>query len=194
MSADPNHTGSNSRQPYTVFISSTYVDNKKRRNIVRDAITMAGMVWHGMEIFTAGTRPTVEECRRLAGEADVLVGIVAWRWGRILTAIDRPIGVRELWAPTIIAIFFNQVLPSTFGGDGLRVWLLTRMERPLGLAVRSVLVDRILGMLALMVLSGLGALSLLPFVSTTAPLWGAAAVSLTGAAGIVAAPNFLHMF
>ena len=42
---------------------------------------MAGMVWHGMEIFTASTRPTVEECLRYAREADLLVGIIAWRYG-----------------------------------------------------------------------------------------------------------------
>jgi hypothetical protein len=34
-----------------------------------------------MEIFTAGTRPTVEECVRLVREADLLVGIIAWRYG-----------------------------------------------------------------------------------------------------------------
>ena len=42
---------------------------------------MADMVWHGMEIFTASTRPTVEECLRYAREADLLVGIIAWRYG-----------------------------------------------------------------------------------------------------------------
>jgi len=66
---------------YKVFVSSTYLDNRERRKVVQDAITMAGMVWHGMEIFTASTRPTVEECLRLAREADVLVGIIAWRYG-----------------------------------------------------------------------------------------------------------------
>jgi len=44
------------RRPYRVFVSSTYLDNQKRRKLVQDAITMAGMVWHGMEIFTASTR------------------------------------------------------------------------------------------------------------------------------------------
>jgi hypothetical protein len=69
------------RHPYKVFISSTYLDNEERRKIVQDAITMTDMVWHGMEIFTASTRPTVETCLRLAKEADVLVGIIAWRYG-----------------------------------------------------------------------------------------------------------------
>jgi len=45
-----------SRRPYKVFVSSTYLDNQERRKLVQDAIAMAGMVWHGMEIFTASTR------------------------------------------------------------------------------------------------------------------------------------------
>ena len=42
---------------------------------------MAGMIWHGMELFTASTQPTVEECLRFVKEADLLVGIIAWRYG-----------------------------------------------------------------------------------------------------------------
>ncbi len=76
-----NEIDSNSKRAYKVYISSTYLDNKERRRIVRDAITMAGMEWHGMEIFTASERPTMEECLRMAREADVFVGIIAWRYG-----------------------------------------------------------------------------------------------------------------
>jgi hypothetical protein len=57
--------GIESRRSYKVFVSSTYLDNRDRRKIVQDAITMAGMVWHGMEIFTASTQPAVEECLSL---------------------------------------------------------------------------------------------------------------------------------
>jgi len=35
------------RRAYKVFVSSTYLDNRERRKVVQDAITMAGMVWHG---------------------------------------------------------------------------------------------------------------------------------------------------
>ena len=69
------------RSPSKVFVSSTFLDNQERRKLVQDAITMAGMVWHGMEIFTASTRPVVEECLRYAKEADLLLGIIAWRYG-----------------------------------------------------------------------------------------------------------------
>ena len=80
---------------YKVFVSSTYLDNIERRKVVQDAITMAGMVWHGMEIFTASTRPTVEECLRYAREADVLVGIIAWRYGWIPENSDKSITEME---------------------------------------------------------------------------------------------------
>ncbi|MHC1743069.1 MAG: SUMF1/EgtB/PvdO family nonheme iron enzyme [Syntrophobacteraceae bacterium] len=71
------------RTQFKVFVSSTFRDNEERRKVVRDAITMAGMVWHGMEIFTASTEPTVDECLRHAAEADLLVGIIAHRYGWI---------------------------------------------------------------------------------------------------------------
>ncbi len=72
---------STSDRLYKVFISSTFLDNADRRKLVQDAITTADMVWHGMEIFTASAQTSVEECKRFAGEADLLVGIIAHRYG-----------------------------------------------------------------------------------------------------------------
>jgi hypothetical protein len=69
------------RKSFNVFVSSTFLDNQERRRLVQEAITMAGMVWHGMEIFAASTRPPVEECLRYVREADLLVGIIAYRYG-----------------------------------------------------------------------------------------------------------------
>jgi len=68
---------------YLVFISSTYLDNVARRRVVLEAVRRAGrMVAVGMEEqFTADERPTVEVCRSRAAECDVLVGIVAHRYG-----------------------------------------------------------------------------------------------------------------
>lgn len=66
---------------YKVFVSSTYLDNIERRRTIQEAITMAGMVWHGMEMFEASAKPTREVCIQYAKEADVLVGIIAWRYG-----------------------------------------------------------------------------------------------------------------
>jgi len=67
---------------YRVFISSTYLDNVKRRNVVFEAIERAGrMVAVRMERFTADDRPTVEICQSRAAECELFVGIVAHRYG-----------------------------------------------------------------------------------------------------------------
>ena len=75
--------GKQSNPTYKVFISSTFMDNEDRRKIVEDAILGAGMLPIGMERFTATTQPTVESCLDLVKQADVLVGIIAWRYGWI---------------------------------------------------------------------------------------------------------------
>ena len=80
---NPNSDNSKNHPIYKVFVSSTYRDNEERRKAVQEAITMAGMVWHGMEIFTASTRPTAAKDQRHAGKVGVLVGIIARRCGWI---------------------------------------------------------------------------------------------------------------
>ena len=66
---------------WRVFVSSTHLDNVHRRRLVHDAIVDAGMVPVGMERFEASGRPPVEECLAQAAEADVVVVILAWRYG-----------------------------------------------------------------------------------------------------------------
>jgi formylglycine-generating enzyme required for sulfatase activity len=69
------------KMEYTVFISSTFQDLINRRQIVKEAVERAGMIPIGMEGFAASPTPPVDECLRLVEEADVLVGIIAWRYG-----------------------------------------------------------------------------------------------------------------
>ena len=66
-----------------VFISSTYLDNRRRRQVVEEAVIGAGMVPVGMEHFTASARPTVEDCETQVAGCDVYLGIVAHRYGWI---------------------------------------------------------------------------------------------------------------
>jgi uncharacterized membrane protein YbhN (UPF0104 family) len=48
------------------------------------------------------------------------VVVVTWRWEKILGAIDRVVAPWRLVGVVVISLFFNQVLPSTVGGDGMR--------------------------------------------------------------------------
>ena len=74
---------SKSKTVYTVFISSTFLDNEERRKTVEDAVLRAGMAPIGMEHFSAVCHPTVDECQRQARDCDVYLGIVAHRYGWI---------------------------------------------------------------------------------------------------------------
>ena len=55
----------------------------------------------------------------------------------------------------MISLWFNQVLPSSAGGDVVRIWLLRRRGVQWSQAVKGVMADRftaLLGLIALMVL------------------------------------------
>ena len=58
----------------------------------------------------------------------------------------------RLWSLFWIGQFFNQLLPSGLGGDGMRMWLLRNTGLPTGTAVTSVVVDRLIGLIAIVLL------------------------------------------
>ena len=114
--------------------------------------------------------------------------VVTWRWERVVATIDAALPPWRLLKAVVISLFFNQVLPSTVGGDGMRVWLLHGLGRPIGLAFRSVLIDRLLGVLGLLLLAMIGALYLLATLEDPGPAWVMALVSLGGLIVIATAP------
>ncbi|MGI9419539.1 MAG: lysylphosphatidylglycerol synthase transmembrane domain-containing protein, partial [Geminicoccaceae bacterium] len=61
-----------------------------------------------------------------------------------------PISVRDHVRFFWIGQFFNQLLPSTIGGDAIRAWLLSRRGPPLPTAIKLTVVDRLTGVIALM--------------------------------------------
>jgi len=73
-----------------VFISSTSEDLKPYREAAREAAIAAGLLPVMMEYFPATGRPSLAECLRKASEADVLVAIVAHRYGWVPP--DQPAG------------------------------------------------------------------------------------------------------
>lgn len=114
--------------------------------------------------------------------------VVTWRWEHVVAAIDAALPPWRLLKTTIITLFFNQVLPSTIGGDGMRVWFLRGMGRPIGVAFRSVLIDRLLGFFGLLLLGLAGSLYLMARLEQPGPIWVVALVSLAGLALIALAP------
>ncbi len=77
----------------------------------------------------------------------------ALRWQRIVpkcSAPDTPpFALPNALRYTFIATFFNQTLPSSVGGDAVRIWLLARDQGGWRTATYSVLIDRLAGVLVL---------------------------------------------
>ena len=77
------------------------------------------------------------------------VALLAVRWRKIAAACGANLAFAPALQLSFIATFFNQVLPSTVGGDGARIWLLARKGAGWARATYSVLIDRIVGVFAL---------------------------------------------
>ena len=66
-----------------VFISSTYEDLTEYREKARDAVIKANCHPKMMEYFEAGGNPPLETCLKKVRPCDVLVVILAFRYGWI---------------------------------------------------------------------------------------------------------------
>ena len=76
----------------------------------------------------------------------------ALRWREISAACTAPLGTAQAFRYNMIGAFFNQTLPSTIGGDAMRLWLVKQTGAGWRAATYSVLVDRAIGLIALAII------------------------------------------
>jgi glycosyltransferase 2 family protein len=89
-----------------------------------------------------------------AAIAVVLIQIFAGalRWREISAVCDVPLAPMLAMRFNMIGAFFNQTLPSSIGGDAVRLWLLARAGAGWRAATYSVFVERAIGLIALAVI------------------------------------------
>jgi glycosyltransferase 2 family protein len=75
--------------------------------------------------------------------------ILGYRWHRILCASDIGVRLQRAFCIVYVGLFFNQCLPTSLGGDGVRVLMLRSDGTPIGKGVNVVLVDRLSGLAGL---------------------------------------------
>lgn len=80
-----------------------------------------------------------------------------WRWRVLLDAQGVHVPPTTLLSSYLVAIFFNNFLPSNIGGDVVRIGDTARRARSKTLATTVILVDRGLGLLGLVLVAALGA-------------------------------------
>jgi glycosyltransferase 2 family protein len=135
-----------------------------RRRVTRGAVFLLRLAVTGLALGFLLTRydvaPTLDLVWRAANlylglacaGAGVHVMLMVWRWQVLCKLLS---GKRLAFSYLLIgfgrSLLLGQVLPSSVGADAIRVMTVAR-DAGFGLAVRSVVCDRLLGLLALLTL------------------------------------------
>src|SRR6202140_5384227 len=80
----------------------------------------------------------------------IFVGVLRWR--EISAECGAPLATRPAMRFNLIGAFFNQTLPSSIGGDAVRLWLVARGGAGWRAATYSIFVDRAIGLIALAII------------------------------------------
>jgi glycosyltransferase 2 family protein len=99
-------------------------------------INIASLGWIGMAIAVTFLQ--------------IFIGVLRWR--EISAECGAPLALRQAMRFNLIGTFFNQTLPSSIGGDAVRLWLVARGGAGWRAATYSIFVDRAVGLIALAVI------------------------------------------
>jgi uncharacterized membrane protein YbhN (UPF0104 family) len=80
----------------------------------------------------------------------IFVGVLRWR--EISAECGAPLATKQAMRFNVIGTFFNQTLPSSIGGDAVRLWLVARAGAGWRAATYSIFVDRAIGLIALAII------------------------------------------
>ena len=102
-----------------------------------------------------------------------LVNVLAstWRWHLLLDAQDVHVRRRSLFESFLVALFFNNFLPSNIGGDVIRIGDTAKPAGSKTLAAAVVLVDRGLGLMGLVLVAAIGATIAESTRHVVIPIW-----------------------
>lgn len=114
--------------------------------------------------------------------------ITAWRWELLLRAQGFMIGFGLAVRLNLIASLFNMVIPGSVGGDVMKAYYVTRdATGRKAEAVATILLDRVVGLLGLLLLAGTVALWNLPSIGENTPLTAMCVATIAAAGGSIAA-------
>lgn len=170
--------------------------NKSRlMTVLRVAVSAALIVW----ILRKAPLGEVLEAFRSADFRFVLLALALsplgyWssvsRWRLLIRSQGGEAPFGFLVRSFLVGVFFNNLLPSTIGGDAVRAYDTARTGVGRAAAVAIVVVDRFIGLLALMLFAGVGLLLSGHLTDRVPALYGWVAGG-TAVMGLIAALLFL---
>jgi uncharacterized membrane protein YbhN (UPF0104 family) len=95
-----------------------------------------------------------------------------WRWHLLLDAQRIEISPKDLFGSFLVALFFNNFLPSNIGGDFIRIRDSAKAAGSKTLATTVVLADRVIGLIGLVLVAALGATMVTSIAGhAPSPIW-----------------------
>ena len=93
-----------------------------------------------------------------------MVALNTWRWRVLVRPLGVPVGFFRLASYYFVCMFFNNFMPTSIGGDVMRVLDLARHTGKRSAAMASILVERLLGLYVLLPVSVAAFLLLYPIL------------------------------
>jgi len=125
--------------------------------VLKGGISIGLIVWVLSKVHLA---TAWEQAKSL--DADMLLAAVALsvvqivlgavRWGIVLRALSATFATVQTLIVYYIGVFFSMVLPGAVGGDAMRMWFARRAGMSLAAAVNSVMLERAVTVLGLVLL------------------------------------------
>lgn len=106
------------------------------------------------------------------------------RWRAVLLAFQQPMGWWPGWRIVMTGLFFNQVLPSSVGGDAVRMWQARSAGFNLRTSVNSVLIDRVIGLAAVFLITAFALPRLFEIIDDPVLRWAFVIVVTGGLSGL----------
>ncbi|MBX9811316.1 MAG: flippase-like domain-containing protein [Burkholderiales bacterium] len=146
--------------------------------IVVRAFDMKGVFHHLLQV-DAGTIALAIIC------ALGVVPLHTLRWMIAVKASGNHIPFKTALHIVLIGHFFNQTLPSSVGGDAVRIWCAWRAGLGAGDAARTVILDRAISLVGLLLLAGAGLPWLFDLVTDPAARMAILAAVVVGIGGFL---------
>lgn len=107
------------------------------------------------------------------------------RWTNVLKIVGYPMGFGTMWSIMLVANFINQALPSTLGGDIVRMAHGYREGIPGEIAFSNVVIDRLASFASLLILVAMSLPITLVLMGKSSQWWPAPFVVIAGIIGLL---------
>ena len=111
--------------------------------------------------------------------------VANFRWKNVLFHLNIIASFKEILQIIWIGLFFNQILPSSIGGDALRSYYLYKRGYTVGHSMLSVLIDRMIGLIALVMFVLATLLLTIDLVNEPIARWGIFMIAISSIIAII---------